>query len=85
VNSRRTTRHCFDGWHNGECCCNCANQLELKKHPGNKTIGKGQITETMGYVCIAKLDPIPEPIRQGVFLDHQHSYCELWKPREVTA
>jgi len=47
---------CDKGWHTGECCCNCQNQLELFKHPWNK-INKGRVTESTNmYACIVAHD-----------------------------
>ena len=35
-----------------EMCRNCANLMQLNKHPCNKDFGKGSILEPMGFVCL---------------------------------
>lgn len=65
------------------CCCTCANQLELMKHPWNKEFGKGSITERCGWVCKVGLDMGEE--RQVIFFDREHGECELYTPRKDKA
>ena len=36
-----------DGSYRGQCCCECVNQLEIRKHPWNK-LAKGPISEVFG-------------------------------------
>ena len=57
-----------------ESCANCKYLLELMKHPWNKTIGKGRISEKLGYVCT-----VPLAIAEGfaVFFDEDFGGCEL--------
>ena len=70
---------CDKGWHTGECCCNCRYQIELFKHPGNKTY-KGSIMESTGmYVCIGGLDLGGS--QKGTLFEDKHGYCELYKPK----
>lgn len=64
---------------NGMCCCNCINQIELKKHPMNTEFGKGGITETCGWVCI---NPELGEGKSGIYSDHKHGMCECYEPRE---
>ncbi len=66
---------CEHGWHDGSCCCNCSNQLELRKHPWNKEFGKGSVTESCGFVCTALQDG-PD-VKTGIYSDNQHGFCEL--------
>lgn len=56
----------------GQCCCNCIHQNKLHKHPANKDIGKGSISEQMGYVCSY---PLKE--NTSIFFDHEHGMCEM--------
>ena len=65
---------CIKEDNKGMCCCNCRNQVVLHKHPLNKDIGKGEISEVMGYVCIIPM--IGQ--RQGTFFDGKHGMCEMW-------
>jgi len=79
---------CDKGW-KGMCCCNCDNQKPLFKHPlnGNQKqgliedklkIGKGPISEQMGWVCHIKF----EEEEKYVFFDREHGMCELWQERK---
>lgn len=68
-------------WHDGTCCCNCANQRKLMSHPWNQKFGKGACTEVCGWVCIIQDEPeleIDEPVYQ--FFDKEHGFCELHVP-----
>jgi hypothetical protein len=56
------------------CCCNCKNQLLLFKHPWNKEIGRGAISERLGYACIGFQT-------EAVFFEEGHGMCELWLPK----
>lgn len=63
-------------WHDGQCCCNCANQIELFKHPWN-TQFNGAISESTGiYACVVRLDCDGE--RKGIIFEKKHGYCELY-------
>ena len=62
-------------WHDGDCCCNCANHVTLFKHPWNKKF-KGAISAPTGlYACVVRLDM--EGVREGIVFDREHGYCEL--------
>lgn len=66
---------CNKGWHTGECCCNCQNQIELFKHPCNKK-NKGKISETTGmYACIVQIEITGD--KKGILLENKHGFCEL--------
>jgi len=68
---------CFDAkaWHDGDCCCNCKNQIELFKHPWN-SINKGKVSESTGmYVCI--VEHICSDNNKGMIFEQQHGMCEL--------
>ncbi len=69
----KTEDKCEHGWHDGSCCCNCENQLELRKHPWNKDFGKGSISEGCGFVCIA----FASEERSAIFSETKHGMCEL--------
>lgn len=58
------------------CCCNCKHLKEVTKHPMNtQEFSKGQMSETLGYVCIV---PITLKTDAVVFFDAQHGMCELY-------
>jgi hypothetical protein len=72
-------KKCNQGWRNGECCCNCKNQIELYKHPMNKKF-KGRITESTGmYACLVQWDIDRE--NKGVLFEKQHGFCEMYQPK----
>ena len=82
------------GFKDGGCCCNCVHQAILTKHPFNKTVGKGPISENMGYVCKGMEALVDSEIEKGnerysinrklryAFSDNAHGYCELYVPNE---
>jgi len=73
---------CYKGWSNGDCCCNCEHRVKIMKHPSNKGIAKGSISEVMGYGCKC---PLEDGSMKGsvVFSDWKHGYCELyWRKEE---
>jgi len=72
-------KKCYKPDFNNQCCCNCNNQIELRKHPGNNDFGKGSIMEKCGYVCVAKFD-MDENYKTGIFFDSVHGMCEMWQP-----
>ncbi len=66
---------CEHGWHDGSCCCNCKNQVELFKHPMN-TIHKGSILESTGlFACTVSLDCDSQ--NRGIIFEGKHGMCEL--------
>jgi hypothetical protein len=66
---------CAEGWHDGSCCCNCKNQIELFKHPCNK-VNKGSIMEsTEMYACIVQFDCDKE--YKGIIFEKKHGMCEM--------
>lgn len=58
----------------GLCCCNCKNQIELRRHPMNTNFGKGSIMEGCGWVCLAH--ELTEG-KCGIYFDRQHGMCEF--------
>ena len=68
-----------NAWTDGSCCCNCAYQLKLFKHPFNRIIGQGNISEQMGYVCTAFDDIDSEGA--SIFFENKHGMCELHLPK----
>ena len=67
---------CEKGWHTGECCCNCKNQIELFKHPWNK-VNNGAISESTGmYACIAMYNMDQE--QKAILFESKHGFCELY-------
>ena len=69
------SKDCEHG-HQGDCCCNCENQLKLMKHPWNKEFGKGSITEQCGYVCVMKFGDNSNS-GEAVYFDFEHGMCEM--------
>ncbi len=59
------------------CCCNCSNQVELRKHPCNKDFGKGSIMDVCGYVCLGLENTI------GIYFDNKHGECEMFNPKKI--
>ena len=64
---------CAQGWHDGSCCCNCKNQIELRRHPMNTNFGEGSIMDSCGWVC---LNPELTEGKCGIYFDRQHGICE---------
>lgn len=73
----RTPQCCKPQWR--ACCCNCASQLRVSKHPWNKVVGKGEVSLTMGWVCTAGT----EDGSSGTFFEHQHGLCEVHEERRA--
>jgi hypothetical protein len=61
------------------CCCKCEYNIPLMKHPMNLDIGKGRMSEKMGYACIGFFS-VNERI--ATFFDKEHGMCELFKQKE---
>lgn len=58
---------------NEMCCCKCKHQRPINKHPFNKGIAKGEVTEQLGYVCLN-----PDFAPTTIFLDREHGMCEMF-------
>lgn len=48
-------------------------------HPMNKTIGNGQITRQLGWICEVTIDQESELC---LFFDHLGVGCELWEDKD---
>lgn len=71
------TNDCDKGM-KGLCCCNCKNLVEINCHPWNKTIGKGSISENLGYGCNVRYCDGPiNQVNIVTFSDKIHGLCEL--------
>jgi hypothetical protein len=57
-----------------ECCCKCVHQLKINCHPWNQVLGKGAMTETLGWVCLL----FKEDIKVGIFSENKHGSCECF-------
>jgi len=57
------------------CCCKCEYNIPLMKHPINLNIGKGNMSEIMGFACIGFFS-VNERIAH--FFDKEHGMCELY-------
>ncbi len=73
-------KKCDKGWHDGSCCCNCKNHIPLVKHPWNKDLGKGRISEQMGFACIGFFS-CGEKVATFFDMNHKHGMCELYQPK----
>ena len=62
--------------HKGDCCCNCKNQIKLFCHPWNQNIGKGAISEPLGFGCTAFGE------ENVIFYEEKHGICELYLKKE---
>jgi len=76
-------KHCEHGY-NGDCCCNCANQVKIMCHPWNGNniahgfiedpikIGKGKISDQLAWGCTIFLQ------EEGsiIYFDREHGICE---------
>ena len=69
------------GIHKEPCCCNCRNQVELFKHPGNM-VYRGSILESTGmYACTSPLNYEDEQYR-GILFEEKHGLCEMHGSRK---
>ncbi len=74
-------KECDKGY-NGDCCCNCTQQLELFKHPWNKEPFKGAISESTGlYVCTTF--HAQDKNNKGILFTKKHGICECHQPRKI--
>ncbi len=48
------------------------------KHPFNKEVGKGRMSEAMGYACIGFFS-LGEKVAH--FFENEHGMCELFKQK----
>jgi len=55
------------------CCCKCSSQLQLMKHPCNKTIGVGAMSDPLGWVCLAYVSE-----GKAIFFENPHGECEVF-------
>lgn len=69
--------NCQKDAHKGRCCCNCAHQRVIVKHPWNSGAGKGRVTETMGYGCEPPDFQREDGTREVIFFDGGHGLCEM--------
>ena len=60
------------------CCCQCEYSTPLMKHPFNKEVGKGRMSEAMGYACIGFFS-LGEKVAH--FFENEHGMCELFKQK----
>lgn len=75
---KKKTSNCKHGWHDGSCCCNCINLVEINCHPMNKTVGEGSILKRLGYGCKAKYGDEPKnEVQTVIFSEKLHGMCEL--------
>lgn len=67
-----------DKGYKGDCCCNCDNQIELFRHPGNKYPRyEGSILNSCDlFVCMAFGK------HKGVIFEDKHGCCEMHQIKE---
>ena len=59
-------------------CATCKYLLQINCHPWNNTIGKGRISDKLGYVCIVQVEEADDiEYKVGIFRDTDTSGCEL--------
>ena len=59
----------------GRCCCNCAHQLELFKHPMNRGVFNGRIMDSTKLYCCTIFSKIDNSSK-GIIYDNKHGMCE---------
>ena len=57
------------------CCCKCSNRVDITCHPSNKEIGKGPISEHLGYGCSVFSR------NRVIFMENGHGGCELFNQK----
>lgn len=84
-----SSSNCDKGW-NGNCCCNCKNQVNINCHPSNGNVkaygfledrikvGKGSISETFAWGCECFRGMTDGSDKnQIIFMDNKHGMCEM--------
>ena len=65
-------------------CKDCIFLIEVNKHPWNEGIGKGSISERMGFGCILPLQNDLRISRGGgiiTYSDTNEGSCEMFTPK----
>lgn len=65
--------------HNDRCCCKCSHQVPINCHPWNEKIGKGRISERLGWGCLGFRES--ENYNVAIFSESEHGSCELFKAK----
>ena len=68
---------CDKGWHNGDCCCNCANHIEDFYHctTVERKEGEGCVcSKHKGWICLVSFDG-EKTIAHSNWAEH--GFCEL--------
>jgi hypothetical protein len=60
-----------------ECCCKCQHQKPINCHPKNESIGKGSISDRLGWACLAFTEE-----NVGIFSEQEHGVCALFKEKD---
>lgn len=76
MESKNCTYNEIIGISNGDCCCNCTHQKRLMKHPQNKLLGNGSISEQMGFICSVIFEDRSNE-GSAIFFENGHGICEL--------
>lgn len=61
---------------NGKCCCKCKHQVPINCNYDNQSIGKGTITDRLGWGCLGLRDC--EGWNVVIFSESKHGSCELF-------
>ena len=61
-----------------QTCATCKSLIPLHKHPMNKRFGKGKLSDTFGFVCMA--GEITEG-RFGIYFDTDDGICECYEAK----
>lgn len=63
--------------HRKQCCCKCASQVKIRKHPWNKqAFAKGSISDHIAYGCA--LDCFNKGENRVILMEDKHGECECW-------
>jgi hypothetical protein len=65
-----------------ECCHNCQHQIPIQCHPDNVAVGKGSLSEQLGWGCLGFVDGT-EDFQVCVFSESQHGMCELYQRKDA--
>lgn len=57
-----------------ECCSNCKNQVIINCHPGNLTVGAGNMSDVLGYGCTL----FSEENNRIIFFERSTGLCECF-------
>jgi hypothetical protein len=78
-----TLKKCDQGWHTGQCCCNCGNHYEDFYHcitePKPTDDDKCVCNIHKGWICLMQFEDEERPHAHSNW--PEHGFCEMWKPQ----